>query len=68
VKRLVGTIWADVTHLGPEYFITSVAQFSLCVVAMWTSNERYHAVFAISMFAYQISWALRMYDMLDMLG
>jgi hypothetical protein len=50
--------------LGPEYFITSVAQLSLCVVAMWTSNQRYHAVFAISMLAYQISWALRMYDTL----
>lgn len=54
--------------LGPEYFITSVVQISLCVVAMWTRNERYHAIFALSMFAYQISWALRMYDMLDMLG
>lgn len=50
--------------LGPEYFITSVVQFSLCVVAMWTSNERYHAIFAISMLAYQISWAVRMYEML----
>ena len=50
--------------LGPEYFITSVAQFSLCAVAMWTTNKRFHAVFAISLFAYQISWAMRMYDML----
>jgi hypothetical protein len=50
--------------LGPEYLITSVAQFSLCVVAMWTSNERYHAVFAISMLVYQISWAMRIFDTL----
>jgi hypothetical protein len=54
--------------LGAEYFITSVVQISLCVAAMWTRNERYHSIFAVGMFAYQISWALRMYDMLDMLG
>jgi hypothetical protein len=40
----------------PEYFITSVAQLLFCLVAMWTRNERYHAIFAISMFACQISW------------
>ena len=50
--------------LGPEYFITSMVQISLCVVAMWTSNKRYHAVFAISMLAYQVSWALRSFDTL----
>ena len=51
-------------NLGPEYLITSAVQFSLCMAAMWTSNERFHAVFAIGMFAYQVSWALRIYDTL----
>jgi hypothetical protein len=51
-------------NLGPEYLITSVAQLSFCLVAMWTRNERYHAIFAVGMFAYQISWALRIYDTL----
>ncbi len=50
--------------LGPEYLITSSAQILFCMVAMKTRNERYHAVFAIGMFAYQISWAVRMYDTL----
>ena len=48
--------------LGPEYLITSLAQLLCSVVAMMTRNERYHAVFAICMFAYQISWAVRMFD------
>lgn len=51
-------------NLGLEYLITSAVQFSFCVVAIWTRNERYHVVFAIGMFAYQVSWAIRMYDSL----
>ena len=47
--------------LGPEYFISGVVQLALCVVAMLTRNERFHAVFAISMIAYQVSWAVRMF-------
>ena len=50
-------------NLGPEYLITTAIQISLCAVAIWTRNERYHTVFALGMIAYQISWALRMYDM-----
>jgi hypothetical protein len=51
-------------NLGPEYLITSAVQVLLCIAAMWTRNERFHSVFAIGMFAYQISWALRIYDTL----
>ena len=48
--------------LGMEYLITTLVQLALCVLAMVTSNERYHAVFAISMLAYQLSWAFRMFE------
>jgi hypothetical protein len=53
--------WDHLAGLGLEYPLTSVAQFLLCLVAMWTRNERYHAVFGVGMFAYQVSWALRMF-------
>ena len=48
--------------LGMEYLIVSLVQLSLCVVAMLTSNERYHAAFAVAMLAYQLSWAFRMFE------
>ena len=48
--------------LGMEYLIVSLVQLSLCVAAMLTSNERYHAAFAVAMLAYQLSWAFRMFE------
>ena len=51
-------------NLGPEYFIATLATIILSVVAMLTSNERYHAAFAISMLIYQVSWAVRLYGTL----
>ena len=48
--------------LGSEYVLTSLLQFALCLVAMWTRNARFHGTFAIAMFAYQVSWALRAFE------
>ena len=47
--------------LGVEYHATSVLQPAMCIVAMFTSNARFHAVFGVSMLVYQASWALRQY-------
>ena len=49
-------------ELGAEYVLTSVVQFALCGVAIWTANARFHGAFAIAMFAYQVSWALRTFE------
>ena len=49
-------------ELGGEYLLTSLVQFTLCLVAMWTRNERFHSVFALVMFAYQVSWAFRAFE------
>jgi hypothetical protein len=51
-------------NLGPEYFIATLAQILLSVVAMLTSNQRFHAVFAVSMLTYQVSWAVRLFGTL----
>ncbi len=47
--------------LGLEYPVSTLVQLSLFVVAMVVRNERFHAVFALAMLAYQVSWALRMF-------
>ena len=49
-------------ELGAEYVLTTLLQFILCVIAMWTRNERFHGTLAIAMFAYQVSWALRIFE------
>jgi hypothetical protein len=48
--------------LGPEYIVTRVVKISLCVVAMRTENEPFHAAFAVANVLQQMSWALRFYD------
>ncbi len=47
--------------LGLEYAISTALQFILAVLLMWVRNERFHATLAIVMFAYQVSWAFRMF-------
>ena len=48
--------------LGPEYIIVRVVKISLCIVAMRTKNEPFHAVFGVANVLQQVSWALRFYD------
>jgi len=48
--------------LGLEYPLSVLAQFVLCLVAMWTRNERFHGTFAVLMFAYQVSWGIRAFE------
>lgn len=48
--------------LGPEYVVTLLVQFGLCLVAMWTRDERFHAPFAVVMLGYQLSWAFRYFE------
>jgi len=48
--------------LGPEYVASVAIQIPMFVVAMRTKNERFHAVFAVVMVLYQLSFALRMFQ------
>ena len=51
--------------LGVEYIVASLLQMVLCGVAIFTRNERFHAVFAVAMLLYQVSWASRLYGTLN---
>jgi len=48
--------------LGPEYIVVRVVKIALCVVAMRTENEPFHAAFGVANVVQQLSWALRFYD------
>ena len=50
---------AHFASLGLEYVVASVLQMVLCAAAPFIRNERFHAVFAVAMLAYQTSWAMR---------
>ncbi len=49
--------------LGIEYHVASVLQPTLCIVAMFTRNPRFHGAFALTMLIHQASWAVRQYWM-----
>ena len=49
---------------GHEYPIRTLAYLALCAAAALTANARFHAAFAVLSLAYQISWILRLYDVL----
>jgi hypothetical protein len=51
--------------LGLQYPLAMCALFVLLVTGSITRNERFHATFAVAGLAYQISWALRMFETLD---
>ena len=51
--------------LGPEYPIRLGALFTLCIIAAWTSNRRFHFAFAAIYFVYFVSYILRLYDVLE---
>ena len=48
--------------LGMEYYVANCAQLLLCLIGMFSNNQRFHKLFAISLLAYQVSWALRLFD------
>ncbi|HEY5774726.1 MAG TPA: hypothetical protein VIS57_01460 [Xanthomonadales bacterium] len=51
--------------LGPEYVVSTALLIVGSLLGVATANRRYHAVFAISMLAYQVSWALRYYNVIQ---
>lgn len=50
---------------GYEYPIRNVTFIVLCLVAAWTPNRRFHAVFVCLGLVYQLSWIFRAFDMLE---
>ena len=50
--------------LGLEYPISQGLIIVGCVAAIVTTNRRYHAGFAVLALAYQITWAIRTYDVI----
>lgn len=49
---------------GPEMWIRSIAYAVFSLVAIATSNPRYHAVFALTGLAYQLSFIARQFEVL----
>jgi hypothetical protein len=45
--------------LGPEYLYATILKINLAGVAIFTKNEKYHAVIAIAFLLYQSTLALR---------
>jgi len=45
--------------LGPEYISVTILKIGLAGIAMFSKNEKFHAVIAVSFLLYQVSWALR---------
>lgn len=55
---------AHLAAQGPEYMARTVAYVLLCIVAARTENVRFHVAFAAASLLYQVSWILRLYDVL----
>lgn len=55
---------AHLAAQGPEYLARTVAYVLLCIVAARTENVRFHVAFAVGSLLYQVSWILRLYDVL----
>jgi hypothetical protein len=49
---------------GVEYPIRNISFIALSLIAMWTRNARYHAIFAVAGVAYQLSWIARAFETL----
>ncbi|QWP76351.1 hypothetical protein J5226_22645 [Lysobacter sp. K5869] len=47
---------------GLEYPLRNLAYVVLCLIAMRTRSERFHAAFAVAGLLYQASWIYRLYD------
>lgn len=53
---------AYLAALGWEYPVRNAVYVVLCIVAAWTANRRFHAVFVSAGLIYQITWIFRLYD------
>lgn len=48
--------------LGMEYALATLAKLVLFVTAAVVQNKRFHSLFAVAFLAYQIFWAIRMFE------
>lgn len=48
--------------LGHEYLLRNAAYVLLCLVAMRTSSQRFHAAFVVAALLYELSWIYRLYE------
>ncbi|MBB3440898.1 hypothetical protein LVY75_20905 [Sinorhizobium sp. B11] len=55
---------AYLAALGWEYPARNAVFIALCIVAAWTANRRFHAVFVSAGLLYQITWIFRLYDLI----
>jgi hypothetical protein len=55
---------AYLAALGWEYPLRNALYIVLCIVAAWTANRRFHAVFVSAGLIYQITWIFRLYDLI----
>lgn len=55
---------AYLAALGWEYPARNAVFIILCIVAAWTANRRFHAVFVSAGLLYQITWIFRLYDVI----
>jgi len=62
----VGDTWlkgrAYVASLGPEFAVSRGLKMALCVIAIRSRNERFHATFGVANLLYQVSFVLRHYE------
>ena len=68
VFDLVDTLLKGREHFatfGPEYLIRVPLYVVLCVIAMITTNGRYHAAFVIGSLIYEVSWIMRLFNTLN---
>ena len=64
VFDLIDTLLKGRQHFesfGVEYFVRTPACLILCVVAMITTNRRFHALFVTGSLFYEVSWILRQF-------
>jgi hypothetical protein len=55
-------LWAR----GYEYPVRTVIFVLLCFLAARTANARFHAAFVVVSLVYQVSWILRLYDVIGL--
>ncbi|MGB3503215.1 MAG: hypothetical protein WBA44_16450 [Mesorhizobium sp.] len=53
---------AHFAQFGTEYLIRTPVMFALCMIAIRTTNRRFHMAFVAFALCYQIVWIVRMFD------
>ena len=59
---LAGLAGLTLISLSGQWWLIAVG--ALCIVAAWTANRRFHAVFVSAGLLYQITWIFRLYDLI----